>query len=75
MCNDNQKSIMRGGGLYTNSSERFNRGILPNLCRTIKANSHDAAVVVAVSPEKMAEIKSYYATKKKSEKIQDNQLE
>ena len=63
------------GGVYTNDSERFNRGILPGLSRTIKANNHDAAVVVTVSPEKIAEIKSYYATKKKSEKIQDNQLE
>lgn len=70
MCDDNQKSIMRVvGGVYTNASERFNRAILPNLCRTIKANNHDAAVVVAVSPQKMAEIKSYYATKKKSEKV------
>ena len=70
MCNDNQKSIMRVvGGVYTSDSEQFNRGILPGLCRTIKANSHDAAVVVAVSPHKMTEIKSYYATKKKSEKV------
>ena len=70
MCNDNQKSIMRVvGGMYTNDSERFNRGILPGLSRTIKANCHDAAVVIAVSPQKMAEIKSYYATKKKSEKV------
>ena len=55
------------GGVYTNSSERFNRGILPNLCRTIKANSHDAAVVVAISPKKIAE--SYYSTKKKNAKV------
>lgn len=56
------------GGVYTNDSERFNRGILPGLCRTIKANNHDAAVVFAVSPQEMAEIKSYYATKKRKAK-------
>ena len=56
------------GGVYTNSSERFNRGILPGLCRTIKANSHDAAVVVAVSPQKMAEIKKLLCNKKEKRK-------
>ena len=54
------------------NSERFNRGILPGLCRTIKANSHDAAVVFAASPKKMAEIKSYYATKKISHMERDS---
>lgn len=69
MCNDNQKSIMRiVGGVYTNDSERFNRGILPGLCRTIKANTHDAAVVVTASPQKMAEIKKLLCDKKEKRK-------
>lgn len=68
MRDDNKKGIMRVvGGVYANASERFNRGILPNLSRTLKANCHDAAVVVAISPKKMEEIERYYATKKKSE--------
>lgn len=32
------------GGIYTNDSPKFNRGIKDGLSRTIKANSHDAAV-------------------------------
>ena len=81
MRNDNKKAIIyKGqpcelwGGLYVSVSKRFYRGILPNLSRTLKANCNDAAVVVAISPKKMAEIERYYATKKKSE-IQDNILE
>lgn len=42
------------GGLYVNTSKRFHRGTISNLSRTLKAGCHDAAVVVAVSPKKMA---------------------
>lgn len=34
------------GGLYSNSSGKFQRGILPNMSRTLKSNQHDACVAV-----------------------------
>lgn len=39
-----ENNLLQVGGLYTNDSERFNRGILPGLSRTLKANKADAAV-------------------------------
>ena len=73
MRDDNKKAIIFKGkpcelwGLYVSTSKRFYRGIIHNLSRTLRANCHDAAVVVAISPKKMEEIEKYYATKKKSE--------
>ena len=34
------------GGLYTNDSERFNRGVLPGLSRTLKSSKSDAGVII-----------------------------
>lgn len=34
------------GGLYTNCRDDFFSGILTNLCRNLKANKHDAAVLL-----------------------------
>lgn len=34
------------GDLYSNSSEKFQSGILPNMSRTLKSNQHDACVAV-----------------------------
>lgn len=33
------------GGIYTNDSPEFNRGVMKDLSRTLKANKHDASVV------------------------------
>ena len=42
-----QKTI---GGLYSNVSERFQRGILPDCSRTLKADKHDACVAIFQRP-------------------------
>lgn len=34
------------GGLYTNDSEKFSRGVLPRLSRTLKSQNHDAAISI-----------------------------
>ena len=34
------------GGIYTNDSPEFNRGVMKDLSRTLKANKHDASIVV-----------------------------
>lgn len=39
-----ENNLLQMGGLYTNDSERFSRGILPGLSRTIKSSKADAAV-------------------------------
>lgn len=36
------------GGIYTQDSVAFNRGMLPNVSRCLKANTHDASVVEKV---------------------------
>lgn len=33
------------GGIYTDVTENFNRGLYPNMSRTIKANKNDAGVI------------------------------
>ena len=38
--------VMVFGGLYTNDSERFSRGVLPGLSRTLKSQNHDAAILI-----------------------------
>ncbi len=40
---NNKKEII--GGIYTDVSERFQRGVLKDLSRALKANCHDAGVV------------------------------
>lgn len=34
------------GGLYANVSERFNRGVLTGISRTLKSQNHDAAILI-----------------------------
>lgn len=38
--------VMIVGGLYTNDSEKFSRGVLPGLSRTLKSQNHDAAILI-----------------------------
>ena len=42
---ENEYKIL--GGIYTNDSPEFNRGVMKDLSRTLKANKHDASIVVA----------------------------
>lgn len=46
------KKIRRYYGYYANDSEAFNRGLLPDISRTIKANKADACVVIEYEPIK-----------------------
>lgn len=39
-----ENNLLKVGGLYTNDSAKFNRGVLPELSRSIKAQNHDAGV-------------------------------
>ena len=45
---DDSKGVVVGT-IYTNVSKRFQRGIYKDLSRTVKANNHDLAVVIAAS--------------------------
>lgn len=38
--------VMIVGGLYTNDSEKFSRGVLPGLSRTLKSQNHDSAILI-----------------------------
>lgn len=40
------------GGIYANDSEQFNRGVMPNISRSIKAQNHDAAVLIREATSK-----------------------
>ena len=42
----NKAMITRGYGFYSHDSEAFNRGFLPDVSRTIKANKTDACVLI-----------------------------
>lgn len=60
---DNRASMMykghrihEGGGFYSEASERFLRGDLPGIIRTLKANVHDASVCVRISERKYREL-------------------
>ena len=39
-----ENNLVSVGGIYTNDSMRFNRGVLPGISRTLKANKADAGV-------------------------------
>lgn len=39
-----ENNLLKTGGVYTNASESHNRGVLPGISRTIKAQNHDAGV-------------------------------
>ena len=45
---DDSKGVVIGT-IYTNVSKRFQGGVYKNLSRTVKANNHDFAVVIAAS--------------------------
>ena len=40
------------GGVYSNDSNKFNRGIMPNISRSIKAQNHDASVLIREATSK-----------------------
>ena len=61
----NEAVIFKGwvcvlGGCYTGISEAFANGALPGISRTIKAQKHDASVVVKITAEKANLIRKYY---------------
>lgn len=39
-----ENNLLKTGGIYTNASESHNRGVLPGINRTLKAQNHDAGV-------------------------------
>ncbi|MFK4941215.1 DNA (cytosine-5-)-methyltransferase [Lactococcus petauri] len=39
-----ENNLLKTGGVYTNASESHNRGVLPGISRTLKAQNHDAGV-------------------------------
>lgn len=43
------------GGLYCQSTPPFFRGVLPGISRSLKAEMHDAAVLLAVRKEPLDE--------------------
>lgn len=45
-------NLLDVGGIYTNDSERFNRGTLPGLSRTLKANKADAGILIREATSK-----------------------
>ena len=61
------------GGLYIRASKRFFRPELPRISRTIKAELHDAGVVVLISKEKYEAIQNYFL--EQGQKRKDNQSE
>lgn len=40
------------GGIYANDSKDFNRGLLPNTSKSIKAQNHDAAIMIKEATSK-----------------------
>lgn len=50
LCNDAQGVVVKADGIYTNDSEEFHRGELKDLSRTLKAEKHDAGVVIEQRP-------------------------
>ena len=61
------------GGLYTGATQRFFHEALHNLSRTIKAELHDAGVVVLISKDKYEAIQNYFV--EQGQKGKDNQSE
>lgn len=39
-----ENNLLKTGGVYTNASKSHNRGVLPGISRTLKAQNHDAGV-------------------------------
>lgn len=78
MCDDNYimfkgKRNVVWGGLYIRASKRFFGPALPRISRTIKAELHDAGVVVLISKEKYEAIQNYFL--EQGQKRKDNQSE
>lgn len=61
------------GGLYIRASKRLFRPSLPRISRNIKAEFHDAGVVVRVSKDKYEAIQNYFL--EQGQKRKDNQSE
>ena len=62
------------GGLYTSATQQFFHEALPNLSRTIKAESYDAAVVVRISKEKYEAIQNYFVEQGPKRKDKQSEL-
>ncbi|MER2005219.1 DNA cytosine methyltransferase [Enterococcus casseliflavus] len=48
-----ENNLLSIGGVYTNDSQRFNRGVLPGLSRTLKASKSDAGIYDGVQIRKL----------------------
>lgn len=48
-----ENNLLQVGGLYTNNSKEFNRGVLPDISRSIKAQNHDAGVTDGIRVRKL----------------------
>lgn len=48
-----ENNLLKVGGVYTNDSESYNRGILPGLSRTLKSQNHDAGVFDGIRIRKL----------------------
>ncbi|MEO1768291.1 DNA cytosine methyltransferase [Candidatus Enterococcus ferrettii] len=48
-----ENNFLQIGGIYTNDSKEFNRGVMPGVSRSIKAQSHDAGVFDGVRIRKL----------------------
>lgn len=48
-----ENNLLKVGGIYTNDSHRFNRGVIDGLSRTLKANKADAGVTDGVRIRKL----------------------
>lgn len=70
---DNEDTKESGsGGVYSEASRDFQRGMLPGISRTIKAEKHDACVVEMVVYEDEAISDSSHAWQKSNEPKQQD---
>src|SRR5699024_1895171 len=64
--------ITKADGLYCNDSEGFFRGTVEGVSRTLKANNHDAGVVIGYEEHKITVVGNTYRTNHKSKDIYDS---
>ena len=57
------------GGIYISVSENYQRGILKGVCRTLKANNHDACAVCKVKIDE-----NDNSTKRETVKSKENRI-
>lgn len=48
-----ENNLLKLGGLYTNTSENHQRGVLPGLSRTLKSQNHDAGIFDGIRIRKL----------------------